>query len=269
VSTGAIVTIVVIVVLLLVAVAVFAAAGRLQRRQVVGRLATETKSRDSSARREEARAARAAGTAVVPAVGTELETWTPPDERTIGMNRRKFLNRGILTLFGVGAAGFGGAALSFLWSQETGGFGGKISVGKVSEIMQQIQKNNGAYYVPEGKLWISQYPSYALPKAKALYKPQELAPMEAGLVVLYQKCPHLGCRVPWCQTSQWFECPCHGSKYNGVGEWKAGPAPRGMDRFASTVSGGSLSVDTGTVIMGPPHGTNTTGQEAEGPHCQG
>ena len=36
--------------------------------------------------------------------------------------------------------------------------------------------------------------------------------MEAGVVALYQKCVHLGCRVPWCTSSQWFECPCHGSQ---------------------------------------------------------
>ena len=93
--------------------------------------------------------------------------------------------------------------------------------------------------------------------------------MEAGFVALYQKCPHLGCRVPQCLSSQWFECGCHGSQYNRVGEKKGGPAPRGMDRFAMTVDGDVLTVDTGTVIEGPPIGTNTTGQEAEGPHCVG
>ena len=36
-----------------------------------------------------------------------------------------------------------------------------------------------------------------------------------------------------------------------------------------TVDGGALTVDTGTIIQGPPIGTNTTGQEAEGPHCIG
>ena len=33
--------------------------------------------------------------------------------------------------------------------------------------------------------------------------------------------------------------------------------------------GGNLIVNTGAVIQGPPIGTNTTGQEAEGPHCIG
>ena len=91
--------------------------------------------------------------------------------------------------------------------------------------------------------------------------------MEAGIVALYQKCPHLGCRVPNCQSSQWFECGCHGSMYNRVGEKKGGPAPRGMDRFGVAVNNGVLVIDTGAVFGGPPIGTNTTGQEAEGPHC--
>jgi cytochrome b6-f complex iron-sulfur subunit len=54
-----------------------------------------------------------------------------------------------------------------------------------------------------------------------------------------------------------------------VGEKKGGPAPRGLDHFAMEVSGDSLIVNTGLIIQGPPIGTNTTGQEAEGPHCVG
>ncbi|MBA2327356.1 MAG: hypothetical protein H0V95_12025, partial [Actinobacteria bacterium] len=46
-----------------------------------------------------------------------------------------------------------------------------------------------------------------------------------------------------------------------------GPAPRGLDRFALTVSGGGIEVDTGTVFTGPPIGTDTTGQGAEGAPC--
>jgi cytochrome b6-f complex iron-sulfur subunit len=40
-----------------------------------------------------------------------------------------------------------------------------------------------------------------------------------------------------------------------------------MDRFAMSVQEEILTVDTGQVIQGPAIGTNTTGQEAEGPHC--
>ena len=68
-----------------------------------------------------------------------------------------------------------------------------------------------------------------------------------GLTGLWQKCVHLGCRVPWCSSSQGFECPCHGSKYNAHGEYEAGPAPRNLDRFALEVVAGRLVINTGAV----------------------
>jgi cytochrome b6-f complex iron-sulfur subunit len=75
-------------------------------------------------------------------------------------------------------------------------------------------------------------------------------------------------RPAWCLSSQWFACPCHGSKYNAVGEKRDGPAPRGLDRFTLTVSGGGeVTIDTGTIVTGPPIGTNTTKQGQEGPAC--
>ena len=126
---------------------------------------------------------------------------------------------------------------------------------------------NGPKYVAEGRTYLVPYPKDALPKAKTVYDGAVLGGMEAGVVALYQKCVHLGCRVPWCSTSQWFECPCHGSQYNRVGEKKSGPAPRGLDRFAVAVADGVVTVDTAARTEGPPIGVNTTGQEAEGPHC--
>jgi cytochrome b6-f complex iron-sulfur subunit len=151
----------------------------------------------------------------------------------------------------------------------SGGFGSDIEVGDIDSIKADIAAGSGFAYYPEGRMWITEYPSGAIKKAEAAYSANELAGMRAGVLALYQKCPHLGCRVPQCITSQWFECPCHGSQYNRVGEKRAGPAPRGMDRFAMSVSNNVLTVKTGTIIQGPPIGTNTTGQEAEGPHCIG
>ena len=117
-------------------------------------------------------------------------------------------------------------------------------------------------------MWITAYPPEALPKARLAYKGEACLPgQEAGINCLYQKCVHLGCRVPWCESSQWFECPCHGSKYNRVGEKKAGPAPRGLDRFAILVSGGQMTINTGDIELGPPIGTNTINQSPEAPLC--
>ncbi|MBK9179685.1 MAG: Rieske 2Fe-2S domain-containing protein [Acidimicrobiales bacterium] len=169
----------------------------------------------------------------------------------------------------LGLSGFGTAVIAFLWPQLKGGFGSKIRVGKLEDVQQAIEAGGGFYYVPEGRAWLTAYPAEALPKAEAVYPPPVLAGMREGINALYQKCPHLGCRVPECATSKWFECPCHGSQYNAAGEKKAGPAPRGMDHFAVSVDGGVVTVDTGAIFGGAPIGVNTTGQEAEGPHCVG
>jgi len=171
------------------------------------------------------------------------------------------------------SAGAAAAFPVFLWPSGSSGFGGLIRIGKLSDIKAEIQKNSGFLYKPEGRMWVTEFPSTALPKARLAYKGLACLPgMEAGIVALYQKCVHLGCRVPSCLTSQWFECPCHGSQFNQVGEKKGGPAPRGLDRFPVSVSpDGTVTVDTASakIIQGPPIGTNTTGQEAEGPHCVG
>ena len=194
----------------------------------------------------------------------------PPDEETLGVTRRQVLNRGIVAAFSISMAGFGAACLAFLWPSLAGGFGSKIRAGKKEEILKEIEDSQEPFYLASGRFYINPYPKEAVGAAKGITAYSAvLEGYEEGLVALYQKCVHLGCRVPWCGTSQWFECPCHGSQYNRVGEKKGGPAPRGLDRFALAVEGGQVVVDTSTVIEGPPIGTNTTGQEAEGPHCIG
>ena len=271
-----------VVLLVLAAVAVvFTALRRKDTERAVGYLSRETRTRDKTApareltppttgREIEVAAAierRESDKELVAAGPSAPVQWVPPDDDALGVSRRQFLNRGIVTGFVLGISAFGATSLAFLWPQVKGGFGSKINVGKIPDIKAQISLNQGFYYYPEGRMWITEYPASALDKAKQVYSPSELAGMEAGLVALYQKCVHLGCRVPQCVTSQWFECPCHGSQYNQVGEKKGGPAPRGMDRFAAEVSGTTLTVDTGAIIPGPAIGTNTTGQEAEGPNC--
>ncbi len=200
-----------------------------------------------------------------------LTPWTPPDADAIGVSRRQFFNRATVTLMGTGLAGFAAASfVGFLWPSGTGGFGGTVAVGKLGAIKDGIKQGGGFFYVPEAKSWITAYPAEAVPAAETIYPENVLVAMREGVVVLSQKCPHLGCRVPECKTSQWFECQCHGSQYNRVGEKKGGPAPRGMDRFPATISPtGDVSIDTGTTVSGPAIGVNTTGQEAEGPHCTG
>jgi cytochrome b6-f complex iron-sulfur subunit len=209
-----------------------------------------------------------AGKPVVSAAGGLIRFGeAPADPETVGVNRRQFFNRSIVAAQSLVLGSFGLAIIGFLWPSLSGGFGGKVNAGSLKDILSQIADKKQPFYVPEARAYINPYPAYALPAAKKVYSASILPEMQAGIVVLYQKCVHLGCRVPWCQTSQWFECPCHGSKYSRVGEKKGGPAPRGLDRFPADVSGDQVTINTGIVVQGPPIGTNTTGQEAEGPHC--
>jgi cytochrome b6-f complex iron-sulfur subunit len=279
-NAAATIGIVVAVIVLLAAVVLVTAARRSDVRGA-GALSRETKKRDRDAEidlpsapsgRDIERAAadaRTPGTDLVRADSQSPAVWVPPDPEAIGVSRRQFFNRATIALMGAGLGTFAAASfVAFLWPFATGGFGGKVRVGKKDEIIGSIRSSGGFFYAPEAKSWITEYPSSALPKAEGVYQAPVLAGMEQGLIAMWQKCPHLGCRVPECKSSQWFECPCHGSQYNRVGEKKGGPAPRGMDHFALSVTGsGDVIIDTGTPYTGRPIGTNTTGQEAEGPHC--
>ncbi len=207
------------------------------------------------------------GTELARADNAPLAPYVPPDAETIGVTRRQFFNRSIVAVAGFGLTSFGMACIAFLWPTLKGGFGSTIKAGSVDDALASIREKRTPVYVPEGRFYINPFPADAVQSASKVYGPALLPGMEAGIVALYQKCPHLGCRVPWCLTSQWFECPCHGSQYNRVGEKKGGPAPRGLDHFPIKLDGGVITVDTGTVVKGPPIGTNSTGQEAEGPHC--
>ena len=271
--------------IVLAGVLVIASARRRDTGEAIGALARETRKRDrgavvalepdgaSTTGRSVERAAalerRQSATALATRGETAAVAWVPPDPDALAVTRRQFFNRGIVTFFVLGLSGFGAACLAFLWPQLGVGFGAKISIGTTGTVDAKIKEGQGFAYFPQGRMWVTAYPAAALPAARRTYSAPEVASMEAGYTALYQKCVHLGCRVPQCLTSQWFECQCHGSQYNRNGEKKGGPAPRGLDRFPLTVTNGNIDVDTGVIIQGPPIGTNTTGQEAEGPHCVG
>ena len=275
-STGIVIAIVVIAAIVFGLIVVLTTSRTTEVRGA-GALSRETRSRDSKTNisdtapsgREVEAAVRS--TSVVKAAPVELAPWVAPDEEALGVSRRMFFNRATVTLFTVSLGAFGASVVGFLWKGAEGGFGSKINAGKVDDVIQLIRQNKGFLYLSEARAWVTEYPKDALGKGQAVYGGQ--APvfngMQAGIVALYQKCPHLGCRVPECKSSQWFECPCHGSQYNRVGEKKGGPAPRGMDRFGVGITNGVLTIDTGAVFAGPSIGINTTGQEAEGPHCVG
>jgi cytochrome b6-f complex iron-sulfur subunit len=287
-SSGVILAIAIGIVVVLAVVLLVTTSARRDRNAALGILSRETRKRDQSldvvtpdgvepgvepkSGREIEQAAvlerTGGGPVAVPARGAPPAARGPVDPETYGQTRRQFLNRGIVGLMVVSISGFSATLIAFLWPAVSAGFGAKINAGTVSDIQKTLLTKQ-PFYNPVGRFYINPYPTDpgTLAKAKKTYSPALLNGMQAGYVALYQRCVHLGCRVPWCVSSQWFECPCHGSKYNRVGEKKGGPAPRGLDRFAVSVSSGSIVVDTGVIFVGPPIGTNTTGQGQDGPHC--
>ncbi len=281
-GSSTVVLIAVVVVLFLAGLFVFTTSARRDRASAVAKARQEARDEAAShvshgesgpvvTGREVERAAnlsrRGESLVIVAPGGAPPAPRAPMDPEALGVTRRQFFNRSIVGFFTLGLTGFGAASIGFLWPTLSGGFGAKIKAGKLDEILGEIRSKREPFYLAEARTWIAPYPSDAVGKASKAYNGAVLDGMKEGVVALYQKCVHLGCRVPYCKSAQWFECPCHGSKYNRVGEKKGGPAPRGLDRWGVEVSGGVLSIDTSKLIQGPPIGTNTTGQEAEGPHC--
>ncbi|MDH3299603.1 MAG: ubiquinol-cytochrome c reductase iron-sulfur subunit [Acidimicrobiia bacterium] len=95
-----------------------------------------------------------------------------------------------------------------------------------------------------------------------------LVRIDGEIVALSETCTHLGCRVPFCESSNRFECPCHGSVFNRAGELISGPSPRGLDRHPVEVGeDGLLYIDTESKTPGVAPGTFTIDEPSTGPSC--
>jgi cytochrome b6-f complex iron-sulfur subunit len=148
------------------------------------------------------------------------------------VSRRRFLD-GTWKVLGVALVGEAAwTSYDLLKPGPSSGFGGVVDGGPVSDFLKQ----GSVTYSLNGRFYVTQY--------------------QGGLRALYQKCPHLGCRVPWVAAAEEFRCPCHGSIYNLIGEYESGPAPRGMDRFPISIENGHVMVDTSAPVEGPPRGTH-------------
>lgn len=195
-------------------------------------------------------------------------------EEEFEVTRRQFFNRAILGLFG--GAFMGGLTISFLaflWPRLSGGFGSPITVGLVSDLRNQIVRADGSFspqFVAAAQTWIVPWTRREGTEGTSFEGLPVVAGDdggELGLMALWQKCVHLGCRVPSCESSQGFECPCHGSKYNLHGEYEDGPAPRNLDHFGVEVDDrGELVVNTGDVFETARAKVKTVAYP-QGPNC--
>ncbi|HET9250469.1 MAG TPA: Rieske 2Fe-2S domain-containing protein [Actinomycetota bacterium] len=185
-----------------------------------------------------------------------------PPSRAAAVSRRDFFRKSLIASLLIFGAQFGGASIAFLWPNLKGGFGALIDAGALEDVRAAVSSGE-PFYVGTGRFYLVAYNGAA--QGDVDYVAAGVS--TDGIMPLYQRCVHLGCRVPFCAQSKWFECPCHGSKYNGAGEYQLGPAPRGMDRFHMEVVDGRVLVDTSEVVLGPARGTDTIEQPPQGAFC--
>lgn len=159
------------------------------------------------------------------------------------VQRRTFLSRAWKSGLALIAAAGAWTTWDLLQPQATTGFGGKVRA-----VSPDAVPETGVVAVPAARAYLTR--------------------INGEVVAISEKCTHLGCRVPYCESSNQFECPCHGSVFNRAGELRAGPSPRGLDRYPLEDDGGLLYIDTGVVIDGAAPGSESIDEPKSGPVCE-
>lgn len=206
---------------------------------------------------EQSGAAPGAQPAPERAVDTPLTKSAP--KRSI-LTRRVFILGGFWSTLGLALVGLLGPSLDFAWTRDPAGAARSVRVPKES-----IPKpGDDPVTVPEGRFFLVNLEPGITPNGEKT---------EGGLLALWQKCPHLGCTVPWRSDftygghTGWFRCPCHGSTFTKEGGILVfGPSSRPMDRFHLEVQDdGSVVVDVGVTVAekgSPDNPSRTVSYEA-------
>jgi cytochrome b6-f complex iron-sulfur subunit len=175
-----------------------------------------------------------------------------------GLSRRQLLRYSIGGATALWLLEVTAGTIGFIWPNLSGGFGGKVKIGTLDDLKLQ----NSALPISDGfPAYVAEARAYIIlidPGHQQFVAGEDTSGAGNALNVraLYQRCPHLGCKPNPCLKNFWFECPCHGSRYDRLGIKAAGaqygPAARSMDRFSASVdSGGVLTLDTGKITLGP------------------
>ena len=181
-------------------------------------------------------------------------------EQVQGLSRRQILRGSIAGGVLLWLLELGAGTIGFIWPNLSGGFGGKVVLGDIATAAASMDTAGTSFKdgAPAHFLEARAFIMLVDPSRYEFVPGQD--PLGDGATTnvrtLYQRCTHLGCTPNFCAKNFWFECPCHGSRYDRLGIKvlgpQYGPAPRSLDRFASSVdSGGVLTVDTGKITLGP------------------
>ena len=128
---------------------------------------------------------------------------------------------------------------------------------------------SGFFYAPSARTWITEYPADALPKAEAVYD-----------AAIYRACARTA-SSPSTRSARTSAAGCRsatpaaGSSARATARSTTRSARRRAARRRAAWTASRISVDAAQQRQRrhrhrdrrPPIGTNTTGQEAEGPHC--
>jgi cytochrome b6-f complex iron-sulfur subunit len=198
-----------------------------------------------------------------------------------GLSRRQVLRRAVGGVLGlVGAEAIAGS-LAMFYPNLAGQFGSPIDVGPKSQFKASAPHeaqldSQGIFYAASAKAYIVHLTATTpfLLNGTTLTNQLDaewwVKDTSDGTywIALYQKCVHLGCRVPFRDDCHSFKCPCHGSHYNVDGEYLDGPAPRSLDRFDISFQGADLIVNTGKInsLVQRP-GTQTRLISTDGTDC--
>ena len=176
-----------------------------------------------------------------------------------GISRRALLRQSLGAGIGLWLLEITAGTIGFLWPNLSGGFGGKVTVGDITAAEANPAATGAGGSFKDGA------PAYFQSAQAFVVLLDPNVGYAAGgdpagdgaatnVRTLYQRCTHLGCKPNFCIKSFWFECPCHGSRYDrlGIKVKELGPAPRSLDRFASSVDDkGVLTIDTSKITLGP------------------
>jgi cytochrome b6-f complex iron-sulfur subunit len=155
---------------------------------------------------------------------TELEEGEN-DLKGKGLSRRKIIGYGWIAAAAIVVGELIGGTLAMLWPKVRGEKAEKLLVaGKIDDF--QVGK---VVLFRKEKVFINR--------------------MDKGFLALSAICTHLRCVVRWAGPKNLFECPCHGAKFNALGEVVAGPPPRPMDIHPIKVAGDKVVVDTSKTIQ--------------------